>query len=54
MAKTGKKKETITVSGVTFDADQVESVVLRIGKRKVEIGKEEDAGNRIGFGKKEE
>jgi len=49
------KIEKITVSGVTFSADQVESVVVKIGNRKIEIGKKEQEDKKIGFeGKKDE
>lgn len=44
-----KEKETITVSGVTFSADQVKSATVKIGGREVYIGEEEDEPKKLGF-----
>lgn len=45
---TNKDKKTITVSGVTFTADQVKSAVVKIDGREISIGeKEED--KKLGF-----
>ena len=43
-----KTKPTITVGGVTFDADQVKSVTVKIGDRTIAIGDTDD-GRRVGF-----
>ena len=50
MAKEPKKKPkpTITVGGVTFDADQVKSATVKIGDRVIAIGDKED-NQKIGF-----
>lgn len=40
---------TITVAGVTFNADQVQSAVLKIEGREVIIQKPEEPQKRIGF-----
>lgn len=46
----GKEPKTITVSGVTFSADQVKSAVVTIGDRDVHIGeKVEDSSRQMGF-----
>lgn len=36
------KEETITVAGVTFTADQVVEVTVKIDNRKITIGKQEE------------
>lgn len=41
--------DTITVCGVTFSADQVKSVTLRIGGREVYIGDPDDDKRIRGF-----
>ena len=48
------KKETITVSNITFSADQVESVVIKVDGRTIEIGAKESEGSKIGFHSREE
>jgi len=49
MGKTEKKGKTITVSGVTFSADQVKSVTLAIDGRDIYIGEKEEKPRRVGF-----
>lgn len=46
-----KKKDDakITVSGVTFSADQVKSATVEIDGREVYIGEKEDPPKKLGF-----
>jgi hypothetical protein len=41
--------ETITVSGVTFNAEQVVSVTIKVNNREIHINKVEKEKNKIGF-----
>ena len=43
------EKETITVSGITFTADQVKSVIIVIDKREITVGEKDE--NVFGFKK---
>lgn len=49
MAESPPEKPTITVAGVTFSADQVESAVLKIDGRIVRIAAPEEEEKRMGF-----
>jgi hypothetical protein len=45
----GPPESKITVAGVTFTADQVQSAVVKIDGREVHIQAKEDKPNKIGY-----
>lgn len=47
-----EEPDTITVAGVTFNADQVKSAVLEIDGREIRI-EERDEGRQMGFSSSE-
>ena len=47
--KETKAKKTITVSGVTFSAEQVKNATVTIDGRDVYIGEREEEARSIGF-----
>lgn len=48
------KKETITVAGTTFSADQVKSVTLEIDEHEVTINESDKKKKKMGFGRDSE
>jgi len=44
-----KVKQTITVGGVKFTADQVQSAIIKIGDREIVINKPKSKETKIGF-----
>ncbi len=49
MANDPSPPPSITVSGITFTADQVQSAVIKIDDREIHICKKEEPTKTIGF-----